>query len=80
MVTDQRAVFYPHGVDSATGGVTWECELASISRVQVAPRGRNPFDGSMRRRLQIDGGAVSEYFVVNKVADVVAAIEEAARR
>jgi hypothetical protein len=79
LLTDQRVVFYPHKFDSAIGGRPWECDLKSISKVSTAPRGRNPFDGSIRRRLQIDG-QTTELFVVNKVDSVVEAIEEATGR
>jgi hypothetical protein len=78
LLTDQRVAFYPHKLDSSTGGLSWECEIETVTKVSVAPRGRNPFDGSMRRRLRIDCGDKSEYFVVNKVGTIVTAIEQAA--
>jgi hypothetical protein len=80
LLTDQRLLFYPHKFDSATGGKGWECTLSSISGVGMSARGSNPFNGSMRRRLKIDTGATTEYFVVNNGEAVVAAIERAAAR
>lgn len=80
LLTDQRLVFLPHRFDSATGGQVWECGLASISEVGMAARGFNPLDGSFRRRLRITSDGVAEFFVVNKCARVVAAIEAAAGR
>src|SRR5262245_59639494 len=80
LLTDQRVVFYPHGLDSATGGKGWECELASVSIVCMTARGFNPFNGSLRPRLQIDANGVSEYFVVNKGFAIVDEIKRAAGR
>jgi hypothetical protein len=76
-VTDQRVLFYPHKFDSATDGEAWQRDLESITRVSIAPRGRNLFDGSIRRRLRIDG-ETTEYFVVNRVHALVDAISSAA--
>lgn len=78
LLTDQRLLFYPHGFDSATGGKSWECTLASISNVGMSDRGRNPFDGSLRRRLQVECEGATEHFVVNKGDGIVAAIRRAA--
>lgn len=60
LLTDQRLLFYPHGFDIATGGKSWECTLASISNVGMSDRGRNPFDGSLRRRLQVECEGATE--------------------
>lgn len=80
LLTDQRVLFYPHKFDSATGGKAWECALASISGVGMSARGHNPFNGSMRRRLQIDCGEAVEFFVVNKGESIVTAIQQALGR
>jgi len=42
-------LFYPHKLDSSTGGNNWECDLAPITSVGLSARGSNPFNGSMRR-------------------------------
>ena len=80
LLTDQRVVFYPHGLDRATGGKGWECELSSLSIVCMSARGFNPFNGSLRPRLQIDGNGVTEYFVVNNGFAIVDEIKRAAGR
>jgi GRAM domain len=74
LLTDQRLVFAPHKIDAATGGAGWQCSLRSISSVSVAPRGKNLFDGSLRRRLMVTSDGAVTYFVVPKVADVASAI------
>lgn len=79
LLTNQRLLFYPHGLDGATGGKSWQCELRDIADETIAPRGVNPFNGSMRRRLGIAVGDSVDLFVVNKVADVAEAILRAAR-
>jgi hypothetical protein len=80
LLTDQRVVFYPHAVDRATGGKSWECELASISDVRMSARGFNPFNGSLMPRLQIDANGATEYFVVRNGFEIVDAIKHAAGR
>jgi hypothetical protein len=78
LLTDQRVVFYPHKLDSSTGGKNWECPLKSISEVRMSARGFNPFNGSMRRRLQIDRTGATTLFVVNRADSIIAAIREEA--
>jgi hypothetical protein len=80
LLTDQRVLFYPHKLDSSTGGRNWECDLASITSVGLSERGRNPFNGSMRRRLKIDSDGATEFFVVNKAESIAAAIRTATGR
>lgn len=48
--------------------------------VGLAERGRNPFDGSMRRRLRIESGDAIEFFVVNKAESIASAIRSAVDR
>ena len=79
LLTDQRVLFDPHKLDSATGGTAWECSLTSITGVGMAARGSNPFNGSLRRRLRIACGESAEHFVVNKGHAIVSAIQQAAR-
>lgn len=31
LLTDQRVYFYPHRLDSSTGGTSWACDLSSIT-------------------------------------------------
>ena len=69
ILTNQRLLFYPTTLERKVGGVDWECSLASITDVGRAPRGRNLFDGSLRRRLQIESAGATDYFVVNFVAN-----------
>ena len=78
LLTDQRLLFYPHKLDSSTGGKNWECPLKSISDLRMSARGFNPFNGSMRRRLQIDRAGATTFFVVSRGEVIIAAIREAA--
>jgi hypothetical protein len=78
LLTDQRVLFYPHKLDSSTGGKAWECHLGAITNVGLSERGFNPFDGSMRRRLKIESGGTANFFVVNKAESIAAAIRDAA--
>jgi hypothetical protein len=80
LLTNQRVVFYPHKLDAVTGGKSWECDLASIANLRVAEQAYKPFDGSMRRRLEIECAGTAEYFVVSKVESVVSAIGAATGR
>ena len=80
LLTNQRLLFSPHRFDSATGGDNWECDLASITGVGLAARGRNPFDGSLRRRLKVECGGATDYFVVSKAESIASAIRTAAGR
>jgi GRAM domain len=77
-LTNHRLVFLPHRFDAATGGHPWEVSLRAVSLADLAPRGSNLFDGSMRRRLRVmtaDDGA--EHFVVSKPGEVASRIERA---
>jgi hypothetical protein len=76
-LTDRRLVFHPSGLDAVTGGHAWEIPLAAVTTVDIAPRGRNRFDGSLRRRLRITSAQGAEHFVVNKVGAAVDLIEAA---
>lgn len=80
LLTDQRVLFYSHKLDDSTGGKNWECDLDSITSVGLSERGRNPFDGSMRRRLKIESDGASDSFVVNKAESIATAIRTAAGR
>ena len=60
------------------GAKRWECALGSISSVGMSARGFNPFNGSLRRSVVIDGDRVSEHFVVNNGDSVAAAIRQVA--
>jgi hypothetical protein len=80
LLTDRRVVFYPHKVDSATGARNWESALESISDVSMSDRGRNPLNGSLRRRLKISCRDVNEHFVVSNGAAIVEAIQQAISR
>jgi hypothetical protein len=78
-LTSQRLVLLPNRLDAAGGGVSWEIPLGSVSLVDVAPRGLNPFSNSTRRRLRITTVDSVDHFVVSHVAQVVERIEEARR-
>jgi hypothetical protein len=69
-VTNQRVAFVPHGFDKSLGGELWEVPLGQVVSIDVGPRGKNWFDGSIRRRLRIITSTSTEYFVVNRVAAV----------
>lgn len=77
LLTNHRICFYPHKLDDATDGKSWECTLAAVSQVGLAPRGSNPFNGSLRRRVQIESSGTTEHFVMSRASDVIAAIENA---
>lgn len=77
LLTNLRLVFCPHKLDNATGGSGWECMLAAVRSTGMSPRGFNPFNGSVRRRLQIECDVGIEYFVVNSVTTIAEAIERA---
>jgi hypothetical protein len=76
-LTDRRLVFLPHRIDAATGGDQWEVSLSAVSLADVAPRGSNFFDGSMRRRLRLTTADSTENFVVSNVGEVASRIEQA---
>ncbi len=76
-LTDQRLVFLPHRVDAATGGQTFEVSLSEVSMTDVAPRGSNLFDGSMRGRLRVTTADGTEHFVASGVGQVASRIEQA---
>lgn len=78
LLTDQRVLFYPHKLDSSTGGKEWERDLVSVTTVGLAEQRFNPFDGSMRRRLKIECDDAADFFVVNKAESIATAIRAAA--
>jgi hypothetical protein len=65
--------FVPHGVDRATGGLTWRARRDEIGGVDVEPRSlKHNLGGLSRKQLRVtltDGTA--HFFVVNKLADIV---------
>jgi hypothetical protein len=79
-LTDHRLIFCPQLFDAATGGKQWEVRLADISGVGIERKGREPFSGGRRDRLQIqltDGGV--ELFVVNDLEEVVGQLDAVCR-
>lgn len=80
LLTDRRVLFYPHKLDSGTGGKNWERDLVSITSVGLSERGHNPFSGSMRRRLKIECDGATDFFVVNKAESIATAIRTASGR
>jgi hypothetical protein len=78
-LTNRRLVFLPHWLDASTGGQEWGVALADVSSADVAPRGRGLFDGSMRARLRVTTARGVEHFVVSRVSEVAARIEEVRR-
>ena len=77
--TNRRIVFAPHGVDLTAGLAPWELDVASLREISIAPRGRNPFDGSLRRRLEIKSNRGADVFVVPKVGRVAERLDEIRR-
>jgi hypothetical protein len=73
-VTNQRVVFVPHAIDKNTGGQSWEVLPQEITAVDVAPRGKNIFNGSIRRRLRITTQSSTEHFVIGNADEVAAEI------
>jgi hypothetical protein len=79
LITSERVIFYPHKVDEVTGAGMWTSELDQISNASVAPRGRNPFNGSLRQRLMVVGANGTELFVLRSPNEVVDAILDVKR-
>lgn len=71
-LTDRRLVFCPHWVDGATGGKTWETQLAKVAAIGTAPK------AGRRERLRIElADGEQELFVVNRLTEVVSRLEAA---
>jgi hypothetical protein len=78
VLTEADLEFRPHRVDAATGGKAWSTELAQIRSVGTEPRGRNPFNGSIRERLRVEtADGAAELFVVNGLEQVTDRIRRA---
>ena len=77
-LTDRRLRFRPSLVDRALGSRVWSVLFAALAEVGRAPRTWHPFNGGLRTRLRLvtTDGAV-HLFVVNGLAEVVAAIDAA---
>lgn len=64
-ITNERLIFVPVAASRSRGGEHSEIELGQVSVADVAPRGANPRDGSLRRRLRVTTFSDHpEYFVV----------------
>jgi hypothetical protein len=60
------------------GGESWEAPLAAVTDVSVAPKGLGTaFDGSLRDRLAISTNLDTSLFVINKLPDAIAKIDQA---
>ncbi|MBK9034709.1 MAG: hypothetical protein IPL61_26160 [Myxococcales bacterium] len=77
-LTDRRLRFRPSRVDRALGSRVWSVPFAALTEVGRAPRTWHPFNGGLRTRLRLatTDGAV-HLFVVNGLARVIAAIDDA---
>jgi hypothetical protein len=75
LLTSERLIFTPVAASAARGARPWQADLQGILKADVAPRGSNPFDGSLRRRLRVtDASGHADYFVVwrpGKLAGIV---------
>ncbi len=79
----ERLSFEPHGFDRAIdrlidtpGG--WSATLSEITEVGEEPRGKNPFDGSLRKRLRIvTADGQRQLFVVNGLDEAVQRLQAA---
>ncbi len=84
LLTSERLIFTPAGASASNGARAWQVDLQEILRADVASRGSNPFDGSLRRRLQVtDADGHTDYFVVwhpSKLAGIVNDLRIAAGR
>lgn len=79
-ITSQRLIFAPWPASRARGGGPATVRLSEISEVDVAPRGSNRLDGSLRRRLRVtkSSGEI-ELFVVWRPQKAVDLINECRR-
>ena len=80
LLTNRRVLFAPRTLVKGPEGDPWECEHDAITDVGLSERGRNPFDGSLRRRLRIAHDGTVDLFVVSKAKSVAAAIHHATLR
>lgn len=78
-LTTRRLIFEPHRFERSLQRAPWECELARVSHVEVAPREWNPTSGALRRRLVVHHEGTVDLFVVNRVGRVADAVADAAR-
>jgi hypothetical protein len=76
-----RLEFRPHGLDQVVFAREWLVPLTRIRSVGVEPRGLNPFNGALRKRLRVemDDGSV-ELFVVPRIGEVQEQIASAVAR
>jgi hypothetical protein len=74
-VTTVGVLLRPHWFDRLTGGGERRIDLGEITRVHVADRGSNPFDGSLRNLLVIETSHQNQYFVVANAEKACATIE-----
>lgn len=75
-LTTQRLVFMPHGFERGVmGRSVWSCRLGDVTDVGLAPRGCAPFTGAWRRRLAVRRGPATDFFVINRVGDVIVVIQ-----
>lgn len=80
-VTTQRLVFVPWAAAAVRGAQPFDIPLAEVSLADVAPRGKNWRDGSLRRRLRVTRSSGNvDLFVVWHPQKAVDLIEEARHR
>jgi hypothetical protein len=84
LLTSERLVFAPASGSAARGAKHWQVDLQGIFTADVAPRGSNLLDGSLRHRLRLtDTSGHTDYFLVwhpGKVAGAVNSLRRASRR
>jgi hypothetical protein len=79
-LTASELSFKPHRFNFGLGiGRALSLPLGDIRGVSVAPRGAHPWNGSLRRRLQVDTASESYFFVVSNVGNVAETIDRAVR-
>jgi len=77
LLTSERVVFAPVSGSAARGARPWQLDLHDIFKADVAPRGSNPLDGSLRRRLRVtDTSGHPDYFVVWHPGKVAGAVND----
>jgi hypothetical protein len=80
-LTQRRLLFTPHRIDTLLRGQPWEARLDEPATAGIEPRASGKkagFGGGLRKRLRIrSAGGAEELFVVNKLDEVLARIQEA---
>lgn len=70
-VTNRRLLFAPHLFDAVLGGETRAILLSEIAAVSKQEAAGDTFGGGLRSRLRIDLKSGAEFFIVNKLDQLI---------